>query len=134
MDSTQKLISDIEKIKKHYRAQHNGEYDGEKACSQIKELFARSNPTLHSVAQSFAEYWYDTYIANSADIHEEPSQDNISRLAAMQSILDEDTEYTDLLSNDDWQFMCQTVSAEAEDLPIETLNSLMSLFLDKKAF
>lgn len=134
MDNIQKLISDIEKIKKHYYAEHSNNYDGEKVCSQIKDLFAKSNRNLNIVAESFAEHWYDKYIASSVDIKNEPSQDNINRLAALQSIIDGEPEYTELLEDDDWKSLCETVSAEAEDIPIDTLNSLMSIFLDKKAF
>ena len=134
MDSIQKLVSDIEKVKKHYRAEHNNNYDGEKVCLQIADLFARTNRNLSSVAQSFADHWYSTYIISSADIKNEPSEDNITRLTALQSILDGEPEGTDLLTDEDWQSLCETVNAEAEDIPIETLNSLMSIFLEKKVF
>ncbi|MBR1912514.1 MAG: hypothetical protein IJ828_09195 [Treponema sp.] len=134
MDSIQKLVSDIEKVKKHYRAEHNNNYDGEKVCEQIADLFARTNRNLSSLAQSFADYWLDTYVRASMNIQDEPSDDNINRIAAMQAILDGKTEYTDILTTDDWHSLCDAVNAEAEDIPIETLNDLMALFLDKKAF
>ncbi len=134
MDNIQKLVSDIEKIKKHYRAEHGNNYDGEKVCEQIKDLFTKTNRTVSSLANSFADYWNDTYIRTSMDIKNEPSDDNINRLAALQGILDGEPEDTDILTDEDWQNLCETVNAEAEDIPIETLNSLMTIFLDKKAF
>ncbi|MCR5764243.1 MAG: hypothetical protein K6G00_12760 [Treponema sp.] len=134
MDSIQKLFSDIEKIKKHYRAEHNNNYDGQKICEQIKDLFTKTNRSMPTVAQSFANHWYDTYILNSADLQNEPSNDNMTRIAALQSIIDGEPENTDLLTDEDWKSLCETVNAEAEDIPIDTLNSLMSIFLEKKVF
>ena len=122
MDSIQKLYSDVEKIRKHCRTEKGSSYDGLELAEQIKSLLARTNPALPSLAESFAEYWTNTYIRPSANPADEPTRENVDRLAAMQC-----------LSKSDWKELCALTNYEAEDLPIDTLNSMMAIFVDKGA-
>lgn len=133
MDSIQKLYSDVEKIKKHVRSEKGSSYDGLDVASQIKSLLARTNPQLSSLAESFADYWTNTYIRPSANPADEPTRENVDRLAAMQSLLEGSVEFTECLSKSDWKELCALTNYEAEDLPIDTLNSMMSIFVDKQA-
>lgn len=133
MDDIQKFYSDVEKIKKHYRANNGGNYDGAAVCNEICDFFARNNSSLGGLGNAFAGYWMDTYINNSTNLHEEPSAENVDRLAAMQSLLDGSTDYTECLSDSDWHELCSLTNYEAEDLPIEVLNDLMAIFVDKRA-
>jgi len=130
MDSIQKFYSDAEKIKKHERQQGG---DSSKVVSQIKNLFIRNFRGMESLATSFADYWDEAYIRNSQTPAEEPTKENLDRLVAMMSVLEGSTEFTDCLVDSDWKRLCSLTNIEAEDLPIETLNDLMMIFVDKKA-
>ena len=134
MDSIQKLYSDVEKIKKHYRQENPHNYDGVKVCEQVREMFCRTNPALSSLAGSFADYWISTYIINSTSPADEPKQESVQILAAMQSILEGSDEFTECLSQDDWKELCSLTNYEAEDLPIDALNDMMTIFVDKQAW
>ena len=132
MDSIQKLYSDIEKIKKHHRS-NSATYNAQEVCSQVTELFTRNNRNLESLARSFSEYWMNTYILGSENVPEEPTQDSIAKLAAFQSVIEGSTEFTECLSQEDWNELCSLTNMEAEDIPIETLNDMMMIFVDRQA-
>lgn len=134
MDNIQKFLSDAEKIKKHYRAEHPGKYSGTAVCEQICNLFIRNNRTYEQLAAAFAQYWMDTYILGSADQESLPTSENLDTLAAMQSLLDNDSQQINALSDKDLKELCQIVNMEAEDIPIDVLNSLMMIFVDRQVF
>lgn len=131
MDAIQKFYSDIEKIKKHARA--SSSYNGEEVCKEVCTFFEKENKAMPSLAKSFSDYWMQTYILNSADLEKEPSNANIDKLAAMQSLLNSSDENTECLTDSDWKELCSLVNYEAEDLPLENLSFMMSLFLEKQA-
>ena len=132
MDSIQKLYSDIEKIKKHHRS-NSATYNAQEVCTQVADLFARNNRHLESLARSFSDYWMNTYILNSSNMEEEPTQDSIAKLAAFQSILEGNAEFTECLTQEDWKELCSLTNMEAEDIPIESLNDMMMIFVDRQA-
>ena len=134
MTNIQKFYSDIEKIKKYERAQNPQSYDGEKVSLEIKSLFIKNNFSIKALAESFADYWFENYIRSSADIKSEPSDNSIDKIGAMQSLLELDLEETKALSHNDWKELCSLTNYEAEDLPLDLLNDLMSIFLEKQAF
>ena len=133
MDSIDKFYADIQKTKKHYRAEHSS-YNGIDCSKEIVSLFEKENPSIQSLASSFANYWFETYIQDSAAVSEEPTEEHIAKLVAMQSLLEDDLSGTDSLSSSDWKELCTLVNYEAEDLDIDLLNRLMAVFLDKQAF
>lgn len=132
MDNIQKFFSDVQKIKKHYRSE-NPVYDGKKVCIQIQNLFSNSNRNLKSLADAFSDYWMNKYILNSNQPENEPTEEHIKILGAMQALIENDIFSTEALSKDDWKELCQITNCEAEEIPIETLNSMMMIFLDKQA-
>ncbi len=134
MDSISKFISDIEKIKKHERSEHSSNYNGERVCLDIKKLFISNNRNIESLASSFADYWLQNYIYTSSDLKNEPTATNIDRIIALESILENSTDDTDCLTNEDWKELCSLVNMEAEDLPLDLLNDLMIIFVDKQAY
>ena len=73
------------------------------------------------------------YILNSTQPENEPTDEHIKILGAMQALIENDVSSTEALSNEDWKELCQITNCEAEEIPIETLNSLMMIFLDKQA-
>lgn len=132
MDSIQKFYSDIEKMKKHYRAQNPGRYDGQAVCTQVADLFESNNRNAGALAHSFAEYWMNTYIIPSTQMEEEPTSQNQDKLVAMQSLLNtsEDSNDYTALTRDDWKELCELTKYEAEDLPLDLLNDLMMIFVN----
>ena len=132
MDAIQKFCSDIEKIKKHTGSESQNQNDS-KTADEIKNLFVRNFKNLNSLASSFADFWDEKYIRQSACLKDEPTKENIDKLVAMYSLLDGSLEFTDCLADDDWKQLCSLTTMEAEDLPLDTLNELMSIFVDKKA-
>ena len=52
----------------------------------------------------------------------------------MQSLLDNDGQQINNLSDKDLKELCQIVNMEAEDIPIDVLNSLMMIFVDRQVF
>lgn len=131
MDKIQKLFSDIERLKKHERAA-TGVYDGEKICSKIKDLFVSSNNSS-SLAQSFADYWFSTYVQNASDFDKMPDDKALDVLGAIQAVLDNDDSGTSSLAAEDWKELCTLTNLEAEDLDLDFLNDLMMMFVAHQA-
>lgn len=131
MDAIQKFVSDIDRIKKRVRAE--GSYSGEKASRMAQDLFERNNKHLGDLAHSFSEYWLDTYILTSSEMQEEPTAAHIQILAQLQAVLDGEVELTQDLTPADWKALCELTNAEAEALDIDTLNTLMSQFVEHQA-
>ena len=56
MSDISKFLADIQRIKKHVRADNGGKYDGRKVCEQISSLFASSNSSrLHCVSAKISD-------------------------------------------------------------------------------
>lgn len=134
MDNVQKLFSDIEKLKKHERAANGNLYDGEKICIKIKDLFARNNTNCSSLALSYADYWFDAYIAPAADKNSMPDKKALDVLGAMQFLLENDPDSATALSDADWKELCSLTNLEADELDLNLLNDLMVVFVDHQAF
>ena len=132
MTDLQKFFSDVERIKKRERAEHSS-YDSTRVVESVIELFISNNRDMISLASSFADYWQKTYIDTSSQREEEPTRENIDRLAAMQSLLDGETFATEILNAKDWKEISSLVNFEAEDIPIDMLEKMMMIFVDKQA-
>lgn len=133
MDNVQKFLADVARIKKHEYAEHSSSYSGERVCADIKSLFVKNNAHVRSLAESYTDYWMSEYILPSAEMQNEPTQEHLDKIAAMQSLIDNDVEMTDALSEKDWSELCELTGYEAEDMDVDLLNDLMSIFLDKGA-
>lgn len=131
MDNIQKLFSDIERLKKRERAT-TGVYDGEKICSKIKDLFVSNNGNS-SLAESFADYWFNTYVQNATDFDKMPNEKALNVLGAIQAVLDNDDSETSALTEKDWKQLCELTNLEAEDLDLNFLNDLMMMFVEHQA-
>lgn len=132
MIDLQKFFADVERIKKRERAEHSS-YDSSRVVESVIELFVSNNRDMTSLASSFADYWQKTYIAPSSQSEEEPTRENIDRLAAMQSLLDGETFATEILNAKDWRELSSLVNFEAEDIPMDMLEKMMMIFVDKQA-
>lgn len=132
MNTVEKLISDARRIQKHYRAEHPS-YNGKEVCLQIQDLFIKKNKDVRSLAEAFSSYWLSSCIYSSQEPDSEPTEEHLNVLAAMQSLIENDISATGALSRADWKELCAIVSAEAEDIPLEALNSMMTAFVDNQA-
>ena len=134
MNTIDKFISDIQKTIKHDRANNGGHYDAKRACTQIAKLFENNNRNLGALAVSISDYWLNTYILGSADLANEPGEENIERIEAFQSFCDADEEADySILTADDWENLRDFVNFEAETIDLNALQNMMSVILEKGA-
>lgn len=64
----------------------------------------------------------------------EPTQDNANKLGAFLAFLDNSDEDQNLISDHDWQEIGQLVNYEAEELPVDILQDLMMVLVNKGAY
>lgn len=129
-----KFLSDIQKIKKYDRQNNGGIPDYNRIYKELNNLFVRSTSCPSNLARSVFEYWENEYIFSSPAQNEEPTEENASRLAAMLAFLEDSDEMQAQLVDKDWQELSELVNYEAEDLPVEVLQSLMRILVDKGAY
>ena len=129
-----KFLSDIQRIKKHDRQNNGGNPDYNRIFRDLNSLFLRSTSCPADLARSVFEYWENEYIFNSQNQKEEPSEENSQRLAAMLAFLEDSDEFQSVLTQKDWQELGDLVNYEAEDLPVDILQSLMRVLVEKGAY
>ena len=100
----------------------------------MNSLFLRSTSCPADLARSVFEYWENEYIFNSQNQKEEPSEENSQKLAAMLAFLEDSDEFQSVLTQKDWQELGDLVNYEAEDLPVDILQSLMRVLVEKGAY
>lgn len=129
-----KFLSDIQRIKKHDRQNHSGNPDYNRIFRDLNSLFLRSTSCPADLARSVFEYWENEYIFSSQNQKEEPSEENSQKLAAMLAFLEDSDEFQSVLTQKDWQELRDLVNYEAEDLPVDVLQSLMRVLVEKGAY
>lgn len=132
MTEIEKFRSDVHRVLKHERRDSTGNYDGQRACQTVADLFIKFNSGLEELSKSISEYWLETYIFPSKNIANEPTEENIEWLMAALSFLSGDSQNCECFTKKDWQSLAEIVNYEAEDIPIELLTSLMGILLEKK--
>ncbi len=139
MDIIEKFYADVRRIIKIDRANNAGNYDGLRASKAVGKRFVSLYKDLGELPLAIVSYWENTYIVSSANPNDEPSEKNITWLAASIALLDgeffqsaSDAEKM-IFSQDDWKELCDIVNYEAENLPLDMLTALMSVFTEKKA-
>lgn len=131
MQKIQKFLSDAQKIKKHNRSDDAKNYDSKRACAQIANLFENNNKGIGEFPRSMTYYWINHYILSSSDLKNEPTDENLNKLAAIQSFIDGDAQDLENLNDDDWKNITESINADAEDIPIEMLQKMMNIVLEK---
>lgn len=129
-----KFLSDIQRIKKHDRQNNSGNPDYNRIFRELNSLFLRSISCPADLARSVFEYWENEYIFNSQNQKEEPSEENSQKLAAMLAFLEDSDEFQSVLTQKDWQELRDLINYEAEDLPVDILQSLMRVLVEKGAY
>lgn len=129
-----KFLSDIQRIKKHDRQNHSGNPDYNRIFRELNSLFLRSTSCPADLARSVFEYWENEYVFSSQNQKEEPSEENSQKLAAMLAFLENSDEFQSVLTQKDWQELRDLVNYEAEDLPVDVLQSLMRVLVEKGAY
>ncbi|MCI1207962.1 MAG: hypothetical protein LKF96_00755 [Treponema sp.] len=133
MTDIQKFLSDSRRIVKQEYADYGERYDGIQASRKIMTLFVKNNQGLAELPESLADYWFTTFVSNSPDPANEPTEEHMEKIAALHSFLNNEEEETDSLDKKDWKEIARLVNFEAEALPIGTLSEMMSMLLSKKA-
>ena len=134
MTDVGKFLSNIQRIKKHDRQNNSGNPDYNRIFRELNSLFLRSTSCPADLARSVFEYWENEYIFNSQNQKEEPSEENSQKLAAMLAFLEDSDEFQSVLTQKDWQELGDLVNYEAEDLPVDVLQSLMRVLVEKGAY
>lgn len=129
-----KFLSDIQRIKKHDRQNNGGNPDYNRIFRDLNSLFLRSTSCPADLARSVFEYWENENVFSSQNQKEEPSEENSQKLAAMLAFLEDSDEFQNLLTQKDWQELRDLVNYEAEDLPVDVLQSLMRVLVEKGAY
>ena len=129
MTDIRKFVTDLEKIKKIFRQNNSGKWDYSKLQKDIRNLFERSTSCPTGLPASIFEYWENQYIYKSADLGEEPTADNINKLAAFLAFLENTDEFQELITDEDWEEIGPLVNYEAEDLPVDILQNLMMILV-----
>lgn len=127
-----KFYADVQRCLKHERADNNGNYDGLRACRAVKKLFVSYFRGLENIAEPLAEYWEQTYILQSKNLEDEPQKSNIDWLANVIALINGELEADRNFPQKDWVEINNVVNAEAEDIPIDVLSSIMSTLVERK--
>ena len=61
-------------------------------------------------------------------------EENLNKLAAILAFLDNSDELQEVLTEEDWKEIGELVNDEAEDLPIDILQDLMKILVEKGAY
>ena len=134
MDDIQKLHADIKRRIKHERGAGSA-YDGKRAAKSVADYFASLYTGMGTLSAQIADYWLRTRIENSEHPESEPSEQHIAWLLTAAEILDgtyADGTEDGVFSERDWRELCDMVNYEAEELPMDRLSALMSIFVSKK--
>ena len=135
MDTIQKFYTDIRKAVKQTHSRKEADKT-EAVCREISKRFSHLFAHLGNLPESIADYWLQNKIVKSAQPENEPSEQNLLWLVNAAEILngsytDEPDETDDTFSEQDWKELCELVTAEAEELPIDELTDLMAVFMSK---
>ena len=133
MTDVEKFTSDVAKLKKMDRHNHNNENDYNRLSTPLADLFAKSAETDKSLSGTIFDYWEKTYIWTQTDLSEAPNEDTTAKLAAFLAFLNNSDENSELVTAEDWKNLAELVNYEAEDMDIEKLTELMSILVDHKA-
>ena len=132
MSDISKFLADIQRIKKHVRSNNGGNYDGEKVCRQVADLFASNNRHIKDGARWLSEYWLNTYILTQSDLQNQPDEAAVSKLIAFQYFIDGNTdEDFSCLTHDDWETLKDCADDIAEDVDLTLLQGMMSILLNQ---
>lgn len=133
MTNIEKFYADVQRIKKHDRADNGGIYDGLRAAKAVQSLFENQLPFLKNVTSLLGDYWLRTYIETSDNLSNEPTIEHVDWLAQLLAFFDGTVEKDNVFTKQDWEEIRDSIKYEAEDLPIDFLSSCMSLLLENKA-
>lgn len=132
MTPIEKFNSDVIRSIKHNR-NSDGTLNENDFYAHVENLFKRTSTVSGCLPNNIFGYWKSEYIDTSSEPQNEPTEDNINRLSALLAFMCNSSEFEEFLSDDDWVELSDIVSAEAEYLPIETLQDLMAIIVSKGA-
>ena len=94
-------------------------------------LLESRNPAMGNLPHSLGDFWLNTYILPAADAVNEPTDAHLEKLSACNAFLAGEDDENDCLTDDDWKPLQELVNYEAEDLPLDTLEKMMGIIVDK---
>ncbi len=133
MTDTQKFKADVKRLIKHNRADNNGKVNENQIFKDIVSMFVRASSVPKTLSSSVAYYWLENYVNSSAQMENEPTEENLDKLCAFLSFLENSDEGEELISDSDWKEFADFVDEEAETLPLEILQDLMKILVSKGA-
>ena len=133
MNESDKFIADLRRIVKYERAKNGGRLNVHNVCEKIADFFAKTTPLVPSLAAGIFDYWMRTYVDSSLNIDLEPTEENLYRLCAMKNFLCGVDDENEILCERDWKELSEAVRFEAEDIPLDLLERMMSIAVDKDA-
>ncbi len=132
MNAREKFYSDIERIKKHDRADNAGQYNGIRASRAVAELFEKQDRTLQSLSNSIASYWLSTYILNG-DPQTEPTEEHVTWICDALDLILNQLDGDPCFTREDWEELRDMINDEAGDLDLDLLTSLLGAVMDHGA-
>ncbi len=127
-----KFVADVGRIMKHARAAGGNSVRYADVSSDLRGLFVRASGCPGGLPESVFGFWESEYSPDVPDgILSDSAQE---KLAALLAFVAGSDEYRDVLDGNDWNTLARLVNYEAEDLPLDILNSLMSALVENGAF
>ncbi len=135
MTNVQRFYSNIERAIKNGRAAGGENYGLQEASADAVRLFEHdcASTVPAALASAAADYWKTTYIDAAASGELSTLQENIGILGALLAFLEGSEEDCAALSDADWQELSDIVNCNADEMPIEILQSLMAVLVSKNA-
>lgn len=133
MTDTQKFKADVKRLIKHSRAENSGKLNENQIFKDIVSMFVHVSSVPKTLSSSVAYYWLENYVNSSVEMENEPTEENLDKLCAFLSFLENSDEGEELISDSDWKEFADFVDEEAETLPLEILQDLMKILVSKGA-
>ncbi len=131
MIDLKRFYSETQRCLKHERSEQDV-YDGLAASRAVASVFVSFNKGLGELPNALASYWMDTYIKSAEDLSKEPTQEHIDWLASILTLIEGEFENHQDFSQKDWEEIRSLADSEAEDLPIDVLQNIMTVLVERK--
>lgn len=135
MTNIQRFYTNVERAIKNGCVASGGTYGLQEACADAARLFehdcAANIPA--SLAAAAADYWKKTYIDTAQSAELSTLREKIGILGGLLAFFEGSEEDAAALSDADWQELAEMVNCNADEMPIEILQSLMATLVSKNA-
>ena len=127
-----KFVADVGSMMKHARSAGGNSVRYADVSSDLRRLFVRASGCPGGLPESVFGFWEGEYASDAPDgILSDSARE---KLAALLAFIAGSDEYRDVLDGNDWSTLARLVNYEAEELPLDMLNSMMSALVENGAF